>query len=95
MAGTNCANCLYASQPVEELSDDETNSQGGVKIKGAKNLKLAEKADLITLPGDGKPRTKFHCSHKDINQFVNERMCCIYWDAPGTYRQWQEESDDS
>ena len=87
--GTNCANCLYAAPPMEPVSPDELNEQGGVKIEGQAELKRAEKADLITLPGGGSPEIKFSCGHSSVNLPVNERMCCVYWDAPGTFRPWE------
>lgn len=90
--GTNCANCLYVQGTRREaIRPEDLNDQGGIVIPG-EALQRAKKADLITLPGGGRPSTQLYCKHKDVQQFVNRRMCCIYWDAPGTYRQWEDGS---
>lgn len=57
----------------------------------------AAKADLITLPdgvkGTNCANCKYYgkgmCQHPQVNMPVNERMCCVFWDAAGVYRPWQ------
>lgn len=63
-------------------------------------LDRAEHADLITLPenitGTNCSNCKFvdlktkMCNHPEVNQKVSERMCCKYWDAEGTKREWEK-----
>jgi hypothetical protein len=82
---------------------------GGVNKKASEGSKLerAEHADLITLP-EGIPGTncgncrfvdhstdpkKYTCKHVEVDQEVNPRMCCKYWDKHGVKRAWIKESD--
>lgn len=61
--------------------------------------KKAKHVDLITLPQGMKGTNCFNCKyiekeeggvgwcfHPDVEMHVNERQCCKYWDAEGTYR---------
>lgn len=61
-------------------------------------LERAEHSDLITLP-DGIEGTncgnceyvrETYCVHPEVDQEVSPRMCCKYWDAPGTHRAWKD-----
>lgn len=71
------------------------DTQGGIIPE---NKKKAKEFDLITLPknfsGTNCGNCKFFnkkeqfCDHKDIKMHVNDRQCCIAWDAQGTYRSW-------
>lgn len=90
--GTNCGNCMYTQKSVsEKVEKEDLNSQGGIDSKAKKDLKLAEKADLITLPGDMLTDTKKHCNHPMVDQFVTSRMCCAYWDSEGTHRAYGDQ----
>lgn len=89
VTGTNCGNCKFFTGKKAELQEN-LNEQGGVKSPDAEHLALAKKGDLITLPGDAKPTDTRMCAHKEIDQFVNDRMCCAYWDNPGAYREFKK-----
>ena len=66
-------------------------------------LQRAKDADLVTF-GPGVTGTKCgncqfltkyqgaHCIHPKVNQPIPEpeKMCCIYWDRPGTKRAWEK-----
>ena len=54
--GTNCYNCLYISSKEETVISNELNDQGGIDPKTEEEMKKAQKADLITLPGGVKGR---------------------------------------
>lgn len=68
--------------------------------EGMSRLERAEHSDLITLPesieGTNCGNCKFidlktkMCMNEEVNQKVNERMCCKYWDAEGVKREWEE-----
>jgi hypothetical protein len=90
--GTNCANCKYAHKERTKVSKSELDPQGGLKITNKEDLRNAKHSDLVTLPGKGTVTEKFYCEHKDIKQFVTERMCCAYWDATGTLRAFGKKS---
>lgn len=92
VTGTNCGNCKF-TKGTEKVSvdKDELNAQGGLIISDKKELSDAKNGDLITLPGKGtKPKKKIWCKNKGINQFVTDRMCCAYWDAPGVVRDFKK-----
>lgn len=90
--GTNCGNCMYTQKSVsEKINKEDLNSQGGIDSKSEKDLELAEKADLITLPGEMSVDTKKHCNHPMVDQFVTSRMCCAYWDSEGTHRAYGDQ----
>jgi len=91
LTGTNCSNCQYASGKSEKTAPGDLNKQGGTNPTNDKEMKMAEQADLITMPGTGKPEYKVMCTHSKVKQFVNERMCCAFWDAPGTLRAYGEQ----
>lgn len=86
--GTNCGNCRFfgGHRPGKKPSLDP---QGGIRIEGAA-LKRAETADLITLPGRAAPGEDHICAHPKVDQPVNNRMCCAFWDNPGARREWEE-----
>ena len=90
VVGTNCANCRFASSKHVDVESGEENKQGGLSAPDKKHLALAEKGDLITLPGNGSTGKKMMCTHTKIDQYVNERMCCAYWDADGVLREWKQ-----
>lgn len=63
-------------------------------------LERAKKADLVTLPkgvaGTNCGNCRFvdddRCDNPKVNQRLKDgpkRMCCIYWDAPGTKRAFK------
>lgn len=86
--GTNCLNCSWALKDKTLVDPKELDPNGGLKITNKEDLKLAEEGDLVTLPGKKHSKWKFYCEHNKIKQFVTERMCCLYWDAEGTYRAY-------
>lgn len=90
VTGTNCSNCKFSQNAkYEPVKKDELNEQGGMKITDKADLEKAKTGDLITLPGKGKtPTSKVMCKHKDISQWITERMCCAFWDAPGIIRSF-------
>lgn len=94
IAGTNCGNCLYGSSEQEPVSKSDLNPQGGLISENPKELKLAQAADLITLPGEATVSTKFYCTHPKLRQYVTRRQCCIHWDATGVYRAFGEKAID-
>jgi hypothetical protein len=90
--GTNCYNCSFISKKEENVDPKELNDQGGLDPKTSEEMKKAEKADLITLPGGSKAdvATKKLCYNENIKMFVIARMCCAYWDNPGVKRPWKK-----
>jgi hypothetical protein len=76
------------------------DSLGGIVPE---SMARARAADLITLPsyvaGTNCGTCQFFttgrdagmCTHKKVNMPVSTFQCCIYWDAPGTYRAWEAE----
>ncbi len=90
VTGTNCANCKFVDSKGDSVSRKELNKQGGMKLVNSKETKLAQAADLITMPGSKFPSSKHKCGHPKINMYVTERQCCAYWDNPGVYRQFEK-----
>jgi len=90
--GTNCYNCMYISKKEEATNPTELNSQGGIDPKTPEEMKRAQTADLITLPGGNKTdaANKKFCNHEKIKMFVTIRMCCGYWDNSGVKRPWKK-----
>lgn len=84
--GTNCGNCLYFRGRRVKV---RTNYQGGAIIRSRESLSLARMADLITLPGKISPRGARMCVNPRIDQPVNDRMCCDYWDNSEALREWE------
>jgi hypothetical protein len=77
------------------------NELGGIEAQHEDELKRAKKVDLITMPRDidgtncfnckfirDKKERVGYCSHKDVSQDVNKRMCCVRWSRTGEYRQF-------
>lgn len=76
------------------------NKLGGINELDKPALERAKKADLVTLPNDVegtncynckwiskyKEEYKRMCTHPYVRQYVNERMCCAFWDNSGCYR---------
>jgi len=92
VVGTNCYNCLYISEKEELVAENELNERGGIDPKTEGEMKKAQKADLITLPGGSKAdvANKKFCYHEGIAMFVTVRMCCAYWDNRGVRRPWKK-----
>lgn len=81
------------------------NDLGGVNDMDKPALNRAKKVDLITLPEDVegtncynckwisnyKTDEKGMCTHPEVRQNVNERMCCILWEGKGEYRPFKRE----
>ncbi len=90
--GTNCYNCLYISKKEETVDPSELNDQGGIDPKTQEEMKRAEKADLITVPGGSKAdaSNKKFCYNDKIKMSVTVRMCCGYWDNTGVKRPWKK-----
>jgi hypothetical protein len=74
-----------------------------LKKEDENKLERAKAADLVTLPEtivgtncsncifiDLETKT---CKHPQVLQKVSERMCCAFWDAPGTLRAWETEKE--
>ena len=92
IVGTNCYNCEYISKKEELVDPSELNDQGGIDPKSKEEMKKAQEADLITLPGGSKADTsnKKFCYNESIKMFVTVRMCCGYWDNAGVKRPWKK-----
>lgn len=81
------------------------NDQGGVNETDRPALARAKKVDLVTLPEDikgtncynckwiskHKDKDKAMCTHSEVRQYVNGRMCCILWSNEGEYRPFKRE----
>ena len=83
-----------------KLIGQKENKGGGIIPETKEEMQRAKDADLITLPrniqgtncGNCKfiNKNKEYCDHSKVLQKVNERMCCVYWDAEGSIRPWRE-----
>ena len=89
--GTNCFNCQFISKNPESIDQNSLNSQGGLNPQNKDDMKRAEKADLITLPGGSQSEviSKKFCNHPAVQMYVTVRMCCAYWDSKGVIRPWK------
>jgi len=91
--GTNCINCKWWKKDSEKpVGKDELNSNGGLKPPNKEYIAMSKRVDLVTLPGKDTVKVKGFCYHKDINDWVTERMCCAKWDAKGVIRDYKGES---
>jgi hypothetical protein len=92
VVGTNCYNCLWISKKEESVDSSELNDQGGIDPKTDGEMKRAQKADLITLPGGTKAdaANKKLCYNEEIKMFVTVRMCCAFWDNKAVKRPWKK-----
>jgi len=91
--GTNCVNCVWWKKDSEKpVGKDELNSNGGLKPPNKEYIAMSKRVDLVTLPGKDTVKVKGFCYHKDINDWVTERMCCAKWDAKGVIRDYKGES---
>lgn len=88
VTGTHCANCKFTSGKPVKADPKELNDQGGIDPTDQAGLERAEAADLITMPGKQKVTSKVACVHPKVKLWVNSRMCCAFWDAPGTHRAY-------
>lgn len=88
ISGTHCANCKYTDGKPVKADPKEVNAQGGIDPTDDAGLKRAAASDLITMPGKQKVSVKVACTHPKVKLWVNSRMCCAFWDAPGTYRPY-------
>lgn len=87
--GTNCGNCIWRRDAkTKQVQRQDLNRQGGIDAQHTEDLANAKASDLVTLPGRGTADQAFFCANKHIKQWVTDRMCCIYWDAPGVHRSW-------
>ncbi len=67
-------------------------------------LERAKNADLVTFPkeveGANCANCQFvdlknkYCTHTEVDQKVAPNMCCSYWNAPGTKREWENKMED-
>jgi hypothetical protein len=91
IVGTNCYNCKYVEK-TEPVNPNELNNEGGIDPKNEEEMKRAEKADLITLPGGDKSdsKNKALCGHPKVNIYVTPRMCCAFWDNNRVKRPWKQ-----
>jgi hypothetical protein len=74
------------------VGKDELNTNGGLKPPNKEYIAMSKRVDLVTLPGKDTVKVKGFCYHKDINDWVTERMCCAKWDAKGVIRDYKGES---
>ncbi len=90
--GTNCFNCVWINQETKVVNPEELNDEGGINPKAGDEMKKAEKADLITLPGGTKEdaEVKRFCMNPKIKMYVTQRMCCSYWDNEQVKRPWKK-----
>ncbi len=73
------------------------NPEGGLNPRTPEEQERASRVDLVTLPLDVCGTNccncvyiqDGHCTHPEVNQPVNDRMCCALWDRPGTVRPWK------
>lgn len=91
--GTNCKNCIWWKKDSEKpVGKDELNKYGGLKPPNKEYIAMSKRVDLVTLPGKDTVKEKGFCYHKDINDWVTERMCCAKWDGKGVLRDYKGES---
>ena len=91
--GTNCKNCIWWKKDSEKpVGKDELNKYGGLKPPNKEYIAMSKRVDLVTLPGKDVVKEKGFCYHKDINDWVTERMCCAKWDGKGVIRDYKGES---
>jgi len=91
--GTNCKNCVWWKKDSEKpVGKDELNKYGGLKPPNKEYIAMSKRVDLVTLPGKDTVKEKGFCYHKDINDWVTERMCCAKWDGKGVIRDYKGES---
>ncbi len=91
--GTNCKNCVWWKKGSEKpVGKDELNKYGGLKPPNKEYIAMSKRVDLVTLPGKDTVKEKGFCYHKDINDWVTERMCCAKWDGEGVIREYKGES---
>jgi hypothetical protein len=91
--GTNCKNCVWWKKDSEKpVGKDELNKYGGLKPPNKEYIAMSKRVDLVTLPGKDTVKVKGFCYHKDINDWVTERMCCAKWDGKGVLRDYKGES---
>lgn len=94
VVGTNCRNCSWWKPGSEKpVTKEELNKNGGLKAPNDEYVAMCKRIDLGTLPGeDHNVKVKGFCEHKDINDWVTERMCCSQWDADGMIRDYKGHS---
>lgn len=86
--GTSCSSCNFTKDTkCEPVKKSELNKFGGIHSTDTEDLKRAKSADVITMPGAVFPEKKCWCKNPKIIQWVTERMCCNFWDAPGIKTQ--------
>lgn len=92
IVGTNCYNCKYIEKKTETVNPNELNTEGGIDPKNHDEIKRAEMADLITLPGGDKSdsENKALCGHPKVKMYVTARMCCAFWDNARVKRPWKQ-----
>lgn len=94
VVGTNCRNCSWWKPGSEKpVTKEELNKNGGLKAPNKEYIAMSKRIDLGTLPGeDHNVKVKGFCEHKEINDWVTERMCCSQWDADGMIRDYKGQS---
>ena len=92
--GTNCRNCEYwCADMVKPVAKEELNPNGGLKAPNKEYIAMSKRIDLVTLPGkDASVTVKGFCDHKEIMDWVTERMCCSQWDNENTVREYKGQS---
>lgn len=94
VVGTNCRNCSWWKPDSEKpVTKEELNKNGGLKAPNDEYIAMSKRIDLGTLPGeDHNVKVKGFCDHKEIMDWVTERMCCSQWDADGMIRDYKGQS---
>ena len=88
--GTSCVNCDFTKhQKTEKVTEDDLNKFGGIDPTSKQDIAGAKKADLITMPGAKFPTIKLWCKQPAVDQWVTERMCCNFWNAPGIHEEYK------
>ena len=84
---------MYISKSDESVDKAELNIIGGIDPKTDDEMKDAEAADLVTLPGGSKDEflSKRFCTNAKIGMYVTVRMCCNYWDHKDMRRPWKKQ----
>lgn len=88
--GTNCANCKFVDPKEIPIKPEQQDDGGGLKDYTDAELKRAEAADLVTLPGKKVCKYAHLCKHKQVRMNVTERMCCAFWDNKDAERAWED-----
>lgn len=98
VAAVTALNAMDESS-IKEVADKMVQS-GLLKNENLEGeIERAKNADLIELPrdvdGTNCGNCKFinserrYCNHPKVDQEVHPRLCCAFWDKPGSIRIWE------